>query len=138
MALFGTPPDDAVQAGRIGVMLQGGELPSHATVAELIELARAVYPQPLPVADIVETAGLTGLADRRLEKLSGGEGQRAKFGFALAGDPELLVLDEPTAGMDAAARQRFWGTIGRRAGTGRSVLLRIQIASFNSELKEEL
>jgi ABC-2 type transport system ATP-binding protein len=111
VTLFGGPSAAAVQAGRVGVMLQGGELPSYATVAELVELARAIFPRPLPSAEILDTAGLAGLTTRRVDKLSGGQHQRAKFAFALAGDPELLVLDEPTAGMDATARQRFWEAV---------------------------
>lgn len=120
--LFGLPATDAVAAGRVGAMLQSGDLPRDATVGELVALARAIYPHPLPTADILATAGLAGLAGRRLEKLSGGETQRARFAFALAGDPGLLVLDEPTTGMDVAARQGFWAAVRRRAETGRTVL----------------
>lgn len=120
--LFGLPAADAVAAGRVGAMLQSGDLPPDATVGELVALARAIYPHPLPTADILATAGLAGLAGRRLEKLSGGETQRARFAFALAGDPGLLVLDEPTTGMDVAARQGFWAAVRRRAETGRTVL----------------
>jgi ABC-2 type transport system ATP-binding protein len=120
--LFGATASDAVRAGRIGAMLQTGNLPSNATVAELIALARAVHPRPLPATDLLAAAGLGHLAGRRLDKLSGGETQRVRFGFALAGDPDLLVLDEPTAGMDAVSRQGFWEGVRRRAATGRTVL----------------
>lgn len=122
VALFGASPARGVRAGRVGVMLQGGELPAQATVAELVALARALYPRPLPAGDVLAAAGLESLAGRRLERLSGGEVQRARYAFALAGDPDLLVLDEPTAGMDPAARQGFWTAVRRRAATGRTVL----------------
>lgn len=122
VSLFGAPPAEAVGAGRVGAMLQTVDLPWYATVGELIALGRAAYPRPLPTAEIVAAAGLAALTGRRIEKLSGGEEQRARFGFALAGDPELLVLDEPTTGMDVPARQAFWAAVRDRATAGGTVL----------------
>jgi ABC-2 type transport system ATP-binding protein len=120
--LFGTEPDRAVRAGKVGAMLQDAGFVPNATVRELIELARALYPMPLPTGQVLHTAGLTELADRRLDKLSGGEAQRARFAFALAGDPRLLVLDEPTAAMDVATRQSFWAAMRRYSAAGHTVL----------------
>ncbi|HEY2675273.1 MAG TPA: ABC transporter ATP-binding protein [Rugosimonospora sp.] len=120
--LFGTAPDRAVRAGKVGAMLQDSGFVPNATVRELIELARALYPMPLPTGQILHTAGLTGVADRRLDKLSGGEAQRTRFAFALAGDPRLLVLDEPTAAMDVATRQSFWAAMRRYSAAGHTVL----------------
>ncbi|WP_328475348.1 ABC transporter ATP-binding protein [Actinoplanes sp. NBC_00393] len=122
VAVFGRPPAEAVRAGRVGAMLQDAGLAPAATVRELIELARALYPRPLATDRLLETSGLTELAGRRLERLSAGEAQRARFAFALAGDPDLLVLDEPTAAMDVAARQAFWSAVRRYAETGHTVL----------------
>jgi ABC-2 type transport system ATP-binding protein len=122
VALFGEPAVEAVRAGRVGAMLQECQLPWFATVGELIALARSVYPRPLPTAEILAAAGLEGLVGRRLEKLSSGQAQRARFGFALAGGPDLLVLDESTAGMDVAARMGFWDVVRRRAEAGSAVL----------------
>jgi ABC-2 type transport system ATP-binding protein len=122
IALFGGGPDRAVRSGWVGAMLQDAGRVPHATVREFIELARALYPKPLPIDHILATAGLTGLADRRLDRLSGGESQRARFAFALAGDPRLLVLDEPTAAMDAGTRQAFWAALRRYSGAGHTVL----------------
>jgi ABC-2 type transport system ATP-binding protein len=122
VALFGEPAAAVVRGGRVGAMLQTVELPWYATVGELIALGRAAYRQPLPVAEIVAAAGLAALTGRRIEKLSGGEKQRVRFGFALAGDPDLLVLDEPTTGMDVPARQAFWAAVRRRAAAGGTVL----------------
>lgn len=122
VALFGGSPAEAVRAGRVGAMLQGAGVVSAATVREVIELARALYPHPSPTDRILTTAGLTGQANRRLDRLSGGEAQRARFAFALAGGPELLVLDEPTASMDVAARREFWAALRRYAAEGNTVL----------------
>ncbi|MET7747572.1 ABC transporter ATP-binding protein [Micromonospora sp. NPDC005367] len=122
VALFGRPPTEAVRAGRVGAMLQDSGVVPTATVREVVELARALYPRPLATDRILATAGLADRAGRRLDKLSGGEAQRARFAFALAGAPDLLVLDEPTAAMDVAARQAFWSAIHRYAAEGRTVV----------------
>ncbi|SCF41233.1 ABC-2 type transport system ATP-binding protein [Micromonospora mirobrigensis] len=122
VTLFGGTPDDAVRAGRVGAMLQEGAFVPGATVRDLVELARALYPHPLDTDRVLTVAGLAGLAGRRLDRLSGGEAQRARFAFALAGDPDLLVLDEPAAAMDVAARRSFWTAVREYAAGGRTVL----------------
>jgi ABC-2 type transport system ATP-binding protein len=120
--VFGSAPAGAVNAGKVGAMLQESGFAANATVRELIELARALYRHPLPVNEILATAELTEIAGRRLDKLSGGQAQRVRFAFALAGNPELLLLDEPTVGMDVESRQGFWASMRRFAATGRTVL----------------
>jgi ABC-2 type transport system ATP-binding protein len=120
--LFGTSPERALRGGKVGAMLQDTGLVPNATVRELVELARALYPMPLPTGQVLHTAGLAELADRRLDRLSGGEAQRVRFAFALAGDPRLLLLDEPTAAMDVATRQAFWTAMRRYSATGHTVL----------------
>jgi ABC-2 type transport system ATP-binding protein len=122
VTVFDESPTEAVRAGRVGAMLQDAGFVTHATVSDVIELARALYPHPLGTDRILATAGLTGLAGRRLDRLSAGEAQRARFAFALAGDPDLLILDEPTAAMDVAARQAFWSAIRGYAAEGHTVL----------------
>ena len=120
--LFGGPPAAAVAAGRVGAMLQDAGLPQGATVAELIGLIRGLYPDPLPVADTLRLADLEDDAGRQVQRLSGGQRQRVRLALALAGDPELLVLDEPTASLDVEARRAFWDRIRGSALTGRTVL----------------
>jgi ABC-2 type transport system ATP-binding protein len=95
VSLFGRPPDEAIQDGAIGAMLQTGSLIRDLSVRELIAMMASLYPNPLPVADVIDMVGLGPIAGRRTQKLSGGETQRVRFGVALVSDPDLLVLDEP-------------------------------------------
>src|SRR5262249_36706509 len=120
--LFGASPSRAIESGRVGTVLQDAMFLPNATVRDFVELARALYPNSSPLAEILALAGLTDRANARLNKLSGGEAKRARFAFALAGDPDLLVLDEPTAAMDVAGRQAFWAAMHRYADRGRTVL----------------
>ena len=122
VSLFGEPPAGAIAHGRVGAMMQSGGLLHQLTVRELVGLMAALHPAPLAVERTLALAGVEELADRRTEKLSGGQAQRVRFALALAGDPELLVLDEPTAGMDVEARQAFWATVRGLAGEGRTIL----------------
>ena len=120
--LFGAPPASAVRRGRVGAMLQDGGLPPGVRVAEVINFARGLYPHPRPLAELLATAGLTDLAGRRVEGLSGGQAQRVRFALAAAGDPDLLVLDEPTEGMDVEARRDFWIAMRQLAARGRTIV----------------
>lgn len=120
--LFGGPPARAVEAGRVGAMLQDTRPVPRVTVRELVTFVARTYPSPMPVAEALELAGLTELADRRADRLSGGQAQRVSFAVALAGNPELVVLDEPTAALDVEARQVFWEAMDAYARRGNTVL----------------
>ncbi len=119
---LGLEPRDAVATGRLGAMLQGGGLPTFVRVGELVDFARGIYPHPLSRAAILERAGLASLAGRRVESLSGGEQQRLRFALAIAGDPDLVFLDEPTVAMDVETRRAFWADMRRSAAEGRTIL----------------
>jgi ABC-2 type transport system ATP-binding protein len=120
--LFGGPPADAVAAGCVGAMLQDAGLPQGARVAELVGLVRSLYPEPLSLQDTLRLADLEDVANRRVERLSGGQRQRVRLALAVAGNPELLVLDEPTAALDVDARRGFWHRVRAYVSTGRTVL----------------
>ena len=118
----GSRPRAAVASGRIGSMLQDAGLPANVRVGELVEFARRLYPAPLPHGALVERAGLTALTGRSVETLSGGEAQRVRFAIAIAGDPDLVFLDEPTVAMDVETRRAFWADMRRSAADGRTIL----------------
>ncbi|MFI7409043.1 ABC transporter ATP-binding protein [Streptomyces sp. NPDC049627] len=120
--IFGGEPREAIVAGRVGAMLQSGGLMDEVTVAELVRLACDLHPRPYQVSDVLSRAGIAQIADRKVDKLSGGQAQRVRFALATAGDSDLIVLDEPTTGMDVTTRQAFWATMREQAEQGRTVL----------------
>ncbi|MDN7120388.1 ABC transporter ATP-binding protein [Nocardioides sp. ChNu-153] len=120
--VLGRHPRHAVREGRTAAVLQTGGLLRDLTVGETVRLVASTYPSPVAVDDVLERTGLTPLAGRLVAKCSGGEQQRLRFALALLPDPELLVLDEPTAGMDVTARREFWRTMHAEAARGRTVV----------------
>jgi ABC-2 type transport system ATP-binding protein len=121
--VFGMAPTALAARRRIGAMLQSTAVPETLTIGELIALFRSYYPAPRTVADIVELAGVADLLNRRYGKLSGGQQRRAQFALALAGNPEILFLDEPTTGLDLDARETMWRTIRALVREGCAVVL---------------
>jgi ABC-2 type transport system ATP-binding protein len=120
--LFGTTPAQAIAGGRVGAMLQSGGLMEEVTVRELVGLACDLHPRAYPVDRVLAAADLTAIGDRKVNKLSGGQEQRVRFALATAGANDLIVLDEPTTGMDVSARQAFWATMRAQVEQGRTVL----------------
>jgi ABC-2 type transport system ATP-binding protein len=122
VTVFGASPHEAVATGTIGAMLQGGALLDDATVGETVAMVASLHRKPMPVAEALRRAGVADLANRRCAKLSGGQKQRVRFAVALVNDPDLLVLDEPTAAMDVQSRREFWKSMHGFTNTGRTVL----------------
>lgn len=120
--VLGRTAGQAVRAGLVGAMLQDGRPVQRVTVRELITFVASTYPRPMPVAEALSLAGVSAYANRRVDKLSGGQTQRVRFAVALAGNPELIVLDEPTAALDVEARRTFWDSMRAYARRGNTVL----------------
>jgi ABC-2 type transport system ATP-binding protein len=122
VTLFGKSPAQAVAAGAVGGMLQTGALVEFLSVRELVTMVASVYPRPLPVEHAMRLAGVTEFAERRTNKLSGGQTQRVRFAIALVSNPDLFMLDEPTAAVDVEGRREFWASIRAVAAEGKTVI----------------
>ncbi len=120
--LFGGPPQHAIRAGRVAAVLQTGDLLRDLRVRETVELIASTFGRTIPVDEALARVDIDYAARRRVSKLSGGEQQRVRFALALLPDPDLLVLDEPTAGLDVATRRAFWSTMRAEAAHGRTIL----------------
>ena len=121
-SVFGSRPVEAVRAGRVGAMLQGGALLPDVTVGELVSMFATLHRRPMPVAKAMELAGITDIAKQKTTKLSGGQSQRVGYALALVPHPDLLVLDEPTVAMDVEVRRSFWASMREFTASGRTVL----------------
>ncbi len=121
--LFGLDPRDARARSRCGVMLQESGVPELLKVREILQIFSSYYPHPLPVATAIGLAGLEEKADARIDHLSGGQRQRLYYALAVVGDPEVLFLDEPTAGMDVEARRGFLDGLRESVKGGKTIVL---------------
>jgi ABC-2 type transport system ATP-binding protein len=122
VSVLGMRPRQAIARGLISAVMQTGGLLRDLTVRETVEYTASLFAHSQPVDEVLRGAGITDVADRRVGKCSGGEQQRLRFALALLSDPELLVLDEPTTGMDVEGRRSFWSAIRKDAEQGRTVL----------------
>jgi ABC-2 type transport system ATP-binding protein len=120
--VYGMEPHQAIARGLVSAVMQTGGLLKDLTVAETVRLTSTLFVQTRPVEEVLARAGISDIGDRMVGKCSGGQQQRLRFAMALLPDPELLVLDEPTTGMDVEGRRDFWGAIRQDAGRGRTVL----------------
>ena len=120
--IYGKSPADAIARGEIAAVMQTGGLLKDFTVAETVEFTASLYPHARPTDEVLERAGIRHIAARRVGKCSGGEQQRLRFALALLSDPRLLILDEPTTGMDVEGRREFWQAIRQDATRGRTIL----------------
>jgi ABC-2 type transport system ATP-binding protein len=126
VSVLGLEPHAAIARGLVSAVMQTGGLLKDLTVEETLEYTASLFAHVTPelpdVADVLERAGISGLAGRRVGRCSGGEQQRLRFAMALLSDPALLLLDEPTTGMDVEGRRAFWAAIREDAARGRTVL----------------
>jgi ABC-2 type transport system ATP-binding protein len=120
--VLGMPPRHAIARGLVSAVMQTGGLLKDLSVRETVQYTASLFADTKPVDEVLESAGITGIAERKVAKCSGGEQQRLRFAMALLSDPALLLLDEPTTGMDVEGRRSFWSAIRRDAQQGRSVL----------------
>ena len=120
--VLGGAPRRAIGQGTLSAVLQTGGLLADLTVTETLEVIASFHRVSARVPEVLELANLTEIARRKVGKCSGGEQQRVKFALALLPDPDVLILDEPTAGMDVTARRRFWDTMRADANAGRTIV----------------
>ncbi|WP_125615926.1 ABC transporter ATP-binding protein [Specibacter cremeus] len=122
VTVCGRQPRLAVAHGRIAAMLQDAGLMPGVRVREIVGLAASLYPAPMPVGQALSLAGLSDVAKRRVDRLSGGQAQRVRFAMAAVANPEILVLDEPTRALDVAGRTEFWQAMQAYSASGRTLV----------------
>ena len=120
--VFGGSPSKAIARGRVSAVMQTGALLKDISVRETLELVGSLFVHTVSIESAMQRAGITDIAGRKVVKCSGGEQQRLRFALALLSDPDLLILDEPTNGMDVEGRRTFWAAIRQDASRGRTIL----------------
>jgi ABC-2 type transport system ATP-binding protein len=121
--VYGRPPQEAVALGLVSAVMQTGGLLKDYTVEETAKVTAVLFGRPASAVDAaLERAGIADIRKRLVGKCSGGQQQRLRFAMALLPDPELLILDEPTTGMDVGGRHEFWNAIRQDARGGRTVI----------------
>ena len=120
--VLGVTPREAVRAGRIGAVLQTGGLIPSFTIGQTLSIIASLQPHKPDIEAVIDQTDLRGMLRRKVSRCSGGETQRIRLALALLAHPELLVLDEPTTGMDPTARSAFWDTMRRETAQGRTIL----------------
>jgi ABC-2 type transport system ATP-binding protein len=123
---------------RTGIVLQSTGVDPFLTVRETIEMYGGYYPHRRPTDEVIEVVGLSEKADTRVRRLSGGQQRRLDVGIALAGDPELLFLDEPTTGFDPSARRNAWQMVKNLVAMGKTVFLTTHFMDEAQELADRV
>src|SRR4051794_5926266 len=122
VTVLGVDPSRAIAEGRVSAVMQSGGLLKDLTVGETVELTGSFFRSARTVQEVLTRAGIADIADRRVGKCSGGQQQRLRFALALLPDPDVIVLDEPTTGMDVEGRRDFWTALRADASRGRTIL----------------
>lgn len=122
VTIYGRSPRSAIAHGLVSAVMQTGGLLQDITVRETVQLTATLFAESRPVDEVLARAGILDIGDRMVKKCSGGQQQRLRFAMALLSDPGLLILDEPTTGMDVEGRRDFWSSIRQDAARGRTVI----------------
>ncbi|MDO5503743.1 MAG: ABC transporter ATP-binding protein, partial [Actinomycetia bacterium] len=138
VSVLGRRPRQAILDGQVSAVLQTGGLLADLKVEETVRLIASTFDRHADIADVMERAGITHLARRRVSKCSGGEQQRLRFALALLPEPELLILDEPTAGMDVTTRREFWSAMHAEAERGRTIIFATHYLEEASEFADRI
>ena len=120
--VFGMSPRQAVDRGLVAAVMQTAGLLPEITVRETVQLTASLFSHRIDAEEAMRRAGVTDFASRIVKKCSGGQQQRLRFAMALVSDPALLILDEPTTGMDVEGRRSFWEAIHADAERGRTIV----------------
>ena len=120
--VFGMSPRQAVDRGLVAAVMQTAGLLPEITVRETVQLTASLFSHRIDAEEAMRRAGVTDFASRIVKKCSGGQQQRLRFAMALVSDPALLILDEPTTGMDVEGRRSFWESIHADAERGRTIV----------------
>ncbi|MEU3339515.1 ABC transporter ATP-binding protein [Streptomyces sp. NPDC002144] len=125
VSVLGSDPEAGTRAwrSRVGIVWQDESAPAELTVRETVRHFALYYPRPRDPEEVIRLVGLEAKADSRIKALSGGQRRRLDVALGVIGDPELLLLDEPTTGFDPAARRQFWDLIRLLAEEGTTILL---------------
>ena len=138
VSILNQPPGSDDCRARVGAMMQTSSLPLNIKVNEFLKLFSSYYPQPLPITKLITLCQLEGVSEQTFDTLSGGEKQRLFMALALVGNPDIVILDEPSVGMDVESRQQLWQAILTLKQQNKTVLLTTHYLHEAEHLADEL